>query len=149
MESVEKRFRNKVEKTRECWLWMGCKSHGYGRFRVAGRTVFAHRWAFEQAYGVIPKGIDVLHLCDTPACVRHDHLYLGTDSENMLDAVAAGTHNETRKTHCPQGHPYDEENTRLYQGRRHCKRCNYPRVPRYARPGRPSRTVSSVRPNGE
>jgi len=55
-----------------------------------GKMVYAHRVAYEQAKGEIPKGQFVLHRCDNPACCNPDHLFLGTHQENMTDKVQKG-----------------------------------------------------------
>lgn len=71
-----------------------------------------------------PEGTEVRHLDGDPLNARLENLAYGTRSENNYDRVAHGSDHNKRKTHCPQGHPYDEANTRLYQGRRYCKACN-------------------------
>lgn len=104
----EERFWEKVEKHDldcpccvGCWWWTGTKtSRGYGSFgagpkRHDGRgspgMVRAHRWAYDHFVGPIPKGLHVLHRCDNPACVNYEaHLFVGTRSDNMRDAVAKG-----------------------------------------------------------
>lgn len=63
------------------------------------------------------------HACDTPACCNPDHLADGTQADNMRDAAERGRNAGQRKTHCPSGHPYDEANTRIYDGRRYCRTC--------------------------
>src|SRR5882672_10518509 len=69
-----------------CWIWTGAlNSRGYGRFRNEGRMVLAHRESFK-AFKGSTRGLHVLHRCDVPSCVNPDHLWLGTQSENMLDA---------------------------------------------------------------
>jgi hypothetical protein len=77
-----------------CWLWTGKKhQHGYGLLR-AGRQndsyLRAHRVAWEIINGPIPPGLCVLHRCDVPACVRPDHLFLGTQTDNNRDKHAKG-----------------------------------------------------------
>jgi hypothetical protein len=82
------RFWNKVMKTAGCWYWTGHRNnHGYGAFgAVKSKLVYAHRFSYELAYGPIPPGLVVRHRCDTPACVRPDHLEIGTQRENIQDA---------------------------------------------------------------
>ena len=92
------RFWSKVNKTDTCWLWAASKRNkGYGAFvwaDVDGNIIQgqAHRFAWEMENGPIPAGLCVLHRCDTPACVRVDHLFLGTKAENNADMSAKGRH---------------------------------------------------------
>ena len=82
------------EPTTGCWLWyLATSDAGYGSFRVAGKTVLAHRKFFERANGPIPRGLHVCHKCDTPQCVNPDHLFLGTASDNMRDMHKKGRWN--------------------------------------------------------
>lgn len=83
---IEERFWNKVRKTDDCWFWTGSKSdRGYGKIYWNGKTVRANRVSWELHFGPIPEDQDVLHKCDNPACVRPDHLFLGTHLQNMQD----------------------------------------------------------------
>lgn len=119
-------FWSKVNRTEGCWLWAGSKRSemGYGSFVVRGRSFAAHRVSWELTHGPIPPGLKVLHKCDVPACVNPDHLFLGTDKDNHQDKAAKGRHWQQKKTHCPQGHPYDLENTEYPAGGgRKCKAC--------------------------
>lgn len=80
-----------------CILWMGTNVRGYGQIEVrrpdgSYKKARAHRVAWSLAYGEIPAGMHVLHKCDTPACIRPDHLFLGTNADNTADKVAKGRH---------------------------------------------------------
>ena len=120
----------KVEITDSCWLWTA--SHlpkGYGQFTPSGKgsRVYAHRWSWEYFNGQsIPPGLDVCHTCDVPACVRPDHLFVGSRSDNMQDAIAKGrfVKSNSLKTHCRHGHPFDEGNTRMKGSERVCLTCH-------------------------
>ena len=89
--------------------------------RITRRSV--HLLVMLAFVGPRPDGMDVCHDNGDPADNRLSNLRYGTHSENMYDAVRHGTHYESRRTHCPQKHLYDEANTRLYQGRRYCRAC--------------------------
>ena len=91
--SVDARFWSHVRKSPGCWLWQsGCSTKGYGHFWANDAGHRAHRFSYEMAYGPIPEGMQVLHKCDTPACVRPSHLFLGTNLINMRDKCRKGRH---------------------------------------------------------
>jgi hypothetical protein len=84
------RFWSHVDKTETCWLWKpSSKSGDYGRIRTqgAGPKIKAHRLSWEMHFGPIPAGLEVLHTCDNPPCVRPEHLFVGTHGDNMRDKV--------------------------------------------------------------
>jgi hypothetical protein len=85
--SLKDRFLEKVKKGDGCWEWIGSKnSKGYGTLRRAGGHWMAHRVSYELAHGCkLPPNRWVLHRCDNPICVNPDHLFLGTQSDNMRD----------------------------------------------------------------
>lgn len=89
---VEERFWEKVDRTDGCWNWVAAISHGwYGSFCVEkGKTIVAHKFSWELANGPVPDGMKVCHSCDNPRCVRVDHLFLGTQAENLLDMSKKG-----------------------------------------------------------
>jgi hypothetical protein len=127
------RFAAKVE-TRgadECWPWIPpVHRSGYGQFWVDGAIVYAHRYAAHAKPGEI---ID--HACHNrdetcaggPACQHRrccnpSHLIRATHAENV--ARGRSGVRQAARTHCPAGHPYDDENTYLNpQGRRNCRTC--------------------------
>lgn len=92
--SIADRFWPKVEKTDGCWLWAGATNRGgYGKIGAGARgtgTRDVHRVSWELAFGPIPPGLLVLHRCDVRRCVRPDHLFLGTQRDNVHDARAKG-----------------------------------------------------------
>jgi hypothetical protein len=97
---AEKRFWAKVEKTSDgCWLWQGAQlPKGYGSFQVGYRRwVGAHVFSYELHVGPVPEGLEVLHGCDNPQCVRPDHLEAGTHKKNMADMAARGRSTRGRK----------------------------------------------------
>lgn len=90
--SLEERFWEKVIKKDddECWLWTGTiNSENYkcGRIKLNGKNELAHRISWVLHYGNIPEEMNVLHKCDNPQCVNHNHLFLGTHQDNMNDMI--------------------------------------------------------------
>ena len=126
---ARERFESYILKlTNGCWEWQGCRRKGYGRFRFEGHMVSAHRFAFEQVRGKIPDGLQLDHLCRNHTCVNPEHLEIVTNQENCRRGNT-GLHNAV-KTHCPQGHPYNQRNTYIYYTRdglalRNCRICHF------------------------
>lgn len=95
----ESRFWAKVEKGDGCWNWNGSVNspkEPYGKLAfMMGKQInlTAHRVSWMLHFGEIPEGMCVLHKCDNPACVRPDHLFLGTDADNNLDKLRKGRAN--------------------------------------------------------
>lgn len=83
-----------------CVLWLAYRNAGgYGRTSANGRLMLAHRAAYELRHGPIPAGLDACHRCDTPACINPDHLFLGTDRENVRDREKKGRGHDRRGRH--------------------------------------------------
>lgn len=84
----------------DCIIWKGYKrdgGKGYGTTTVSGgRLKYAHRIAWEKEKGPVPEGLMVLHTCDTPPCVNVEHLFLGTQKDNMEDKVRKGRQSDQR-----------------------------------------------------
>jgi hypothetical protein len=99
-------------------LWLDCKP----------KTMMVHRLVARAFYGPRPDGLEIRHLNDDKLDNRLVNLVYGTRSENKKDSVRNGIHPNTMKTHCPQGHPYDEENTYYPPGNpnnRMCRACKW------------------------
>ena len=82
-----------------CIEWVSNKNKaGYGRLSVDNKLWLAHRAAYFDKHGVIPDGMLVCHRCDNPSCINTDHLYLGTDFDNMKDKVHKKRHSYGSKS---------------------------------------------------
>lgn len=89
--TVANRLWAKVRLTNGCWIWTGASvPKGYGKIFSDGRYLYTHRVAWELSHGPIAAGMVVMHQCDNPACVRVEHLRLGTVTENNRDMARKG-----------------------------------------------------------
>lgn len=148
--TLEERFWTKVNKDGPipqrrpelgpCWLWTGSvDKHGYGQLTTHSHTPLAktyrsHRLAYEFINGPIPDGLEPDHLCRVHSCVNPSHLEPVPHEENMRRGNGWAGRN-IRKTHCPQGHPYDLLNTYFTKTGRDCRTCNRERAARLYREG--------------
>lgn len=92
------RFWVKAEKSAGCWNWMALRNpSGYGVVNFKNKTRLAHRVAWELTHGEIPVGMYACHTCDNPSCINPDHLFLGTQADNMRDMMEKGRSTLGRK----------------------------------------------------
>lgn len=92
-----------------------------GKRRYLGGRLL-HRAVYWILRGPIPDGMTLDHLCRNRACINPDHLEPVTAAENSRRGEAPSAIN-SRKTHCPKGHPYASDNLRIWVGKRHCLAC--------------------------
>jgi len=140
--SVYKRLKARTIEKDGCWEWTLHRNHsGYGLTHIGGKTRYAHRLMWEEVNGKIPEGMYVCHKCDNPSCINPDHLFLGTQLENMQDMVRKGrsARGDKHKSHL---HPES-----VPRGDQHYSHTNPEKVPKGDRNG--SRTHPECRPRGE
>lgn len=123
------RFWAKVDKQDPsgCWVWTAGTSDGYGWYLISRKVgaMRAHRVAYIDRFGEIPKPLVLDHLCRNRGCVNPDHMEVVTIRENTMRGNGAGARH-ARKTHCSHGHEFTVENTRITKhGHRVCKQCEY------------------------
>lgn len=130
-------FDDRIEKdtVTKCHNWNGPMSRdGYGVFAYQGKSTSVHRFAYERRKGKIPKGLTIDHLCRNTRCCNPDHLEAVSVKENVLRGTSFSAIN-AKKTHCKNGHIFDEKNTYFRKGWRQCRKCNVISVRKYKRRG--------------
>lgn len=135
MLDIERRFKAKTTLNfNGCWEWTGSvRKDGYGRFRINGKTFLAHRVAYYIHNGHWPV-TNVCHSCDNPSCVNPEHLFPGSQKDNMQDCLIKNRNFFKAKTHCKRGHPLHGDNVyRNPAGARVCKLCRNYRLKKYRR----------------
>lgn len=129
----------RIDTATDCWLWDGATSTvGYGRFKFDGRLQLPHRLSYEANIGSIPPGLVIDHTCHDPEvcaggdtcrhrrCVNPSHLEPVTRRVNSERSGHVLSTQNSAKTHCPQGHPYDLLNTYVNpRGHRDCRTCRH------------------------
>lgn len=108
-----------------CWEWQGHRNgDGYAVSLFRGKWRRAHRFTYETFVGPIGEGLTIDHLCRNRWCVNPSHLEPVTQKENVLRSPYTWGGRHKRKTHCINGHPFDEENTKYdSRGYRSCRAC--------------------------
>lgn len=124
----------KIDPITGCWRTTGfIAPNGYGRITVNKITHNIHRLSASIYLGLnltdSRQQANHRRECPHKDCFNPDHLYTGTQASNILDEVVLRRHKEVRKTHCPQGHEYTEENTKYYRGKRYCRECHKTHYP--------------------
>ena len=124
------RLKRWTVQSENCWEYLGGRDKdGYGKISMPGRRgkpAMAHRVAYEIAFGPIPKGLQIDHLCRNKACVNPSHLEAVSSKVNTLRGIGPSAKNQS-KTHCKRGHPFDERHTQVIHRKdnieRHCREC--------------------------
>lgn len=122
-----------VRKTKKgCWLWTGyLNPDGYPNIYIhPDNRMFAHRFSYQLKFGKIKKGLQIDHLCRVRHCVNPKHLEPVTPKINQLRGYGIGGLN-SRKTHCPKGHPYSGKNLYFHGHSRNCIKCMREATKRY------------------
>ncbi len=132
MRTAIERFLQKINVADSgCWVWtasLGQKR--YAQFGLNYKMILGHRFIYEYYHGQICPDLTIDHLCRNRKCVNPIHLEQVTQKVNVLRGIGLCAVN-ARKTHCPQGHEYNNENTYINQGYRYCKTCLRDRNRRY------------------
>ncbi len=117
-------LKNVVVNDDGCWEWqLSLDKDGYGKIHHAKVATRAHRAAYIAFVGPIPDGLETDHLCRVRHCCNPAHMEVVTHRENTLRGTSPSALC-ARKTHCPKGHAYDPQNTRLDdRNRRNCRAC--------------------------
>lgn len=119
-------FWERTQRAGDCIVWTAGRTRaGYGAVGYGGQTYLAHQVAYKLRHGEFPPDGRILHhLCENPLCVNPDHLEPVTrQRHSYLHETGFGVRFGLA-THCPQGHPYDDENTVVNtNGARMCRTC--------------------------
>jgi len=108
-----------------CWEWTGRRNQrNYGVMWFFGKNQLVHRVVAQLYKRFDPaSGLQVLHHCDNPPCFNPKHLFFGTNDDNARDCSVKGREWNSKKTHCPKGHPYSGDNVMIFDGKRSCREC--------------------------
>jgi hypothetical protein len=140
---------DRMDASGDCWEWQGALSiHGYGQVKYAGRSHLVHRAVWSALVGEIPVGFHLDHLCRNHACCNPEHLRAVTPRVNALENSVSFSAVNSRKSHCPRGHPFAGANLRVRpSGGRACRACVRDASRRYAeRKRRKDATADGAQP---
>lgn len=153
MKPLKDRFMSRVNVSQcGCWIWdrgsRGAKRQ-YGTIQNSGKTLLAHRVAYELFVGPIPNGLTIDHLCRNTLCVNPAHLEAVSCTENILRGECPPAQNK-RKTHCKRGHLLPETAERK-GGRVHrrCRECKIEDRPKDAAQHRERRRLTRLGPESQ
>lgn len=127
------RFFSRFDQTAGCWEWKGyLDDKGYGRFKMKNKTIRAHR-ASLLVHGIDLKDNHVLHHCDNARCVNPEHLYVGTNDDNVNDRIERRRYPNMNKEKCIKGHALSGSNLYVQRktGYRYCIECQKIRSKNY------------------
>lgn len=115
---------SKTIKKEGCLELHGNSVNGYNRSTHNKKSWYTHRLVWTLIHGEIEKGKVICHKCDNTRCINPDHLFIGTQSDNLMDKIKKGRCPIKAKTHCKRGHIFDYANTHIRaNGRRLCRAC--------------------------
>jgi hypothetical protein len=119
-----------------CWLWTGqTDKHGYGQYRLFAKDKWhkAHRESLKAFKQVNLDGLGALHTCDNKTCVNPDHLYAGSQKDNVRDMINRGRNKNgsVKKQFCQKGHELTDENRLNHAINNGCKICHKNRQAKY------------------
>lgn len=132
-------FNSTPEPNSGCWLWLrgvaggkrnaaGVRRGVYPIWRWEGRQRQVSHLALKTKGIEVPKGFQACHRCDVTICVNPDHLFVGTNTDNIGDAQRKGRLVRAKRMICKQGHALSEENVYINNGKfRGCRICKYRR----------------------